>query len=54
MRSFDYSKYEKCLWDNEILNYLTQIHEYKGRQLSDEKYIERYGKGRSTFYAKIK
>ena len=32
MRKFDYSKFESCLWDNEILRYLTQIHEYKGRQ----------------------
>ena len=32
MRSFDYTKYKTCLWDNEILNYLSQIHEYKGRQ----------------------
>ena len=32
MRKFDYLKFEKCLWDNEILRYLTQIHEHKGRQ----------------------
>ena len=32
MRKFDYSKFENCLWDNEILRYLTQIHEHKGRQ----------------------
>ncbi len=32
MRSFDYSKYKTCLWDNEILNYLSRIHEHKGRQ----------------------
>ena len=32
MRKFDYSKFERCLWDNEILRYLTQIHEHKGRQ----------------------
>ncbi len=32
MRSFDYSKYKNCRWDNEITNYLTLIHEYKGKQ----------------------
>ena len=32
MRKFDYSKFENCLWENEILRYLTQIHEHKGRQ----------------------
>ena len=32
MRVFDYTKYETILWDNEILNYLSQIHEYKGKQ----------------------
>ena len=32
MRNFDYSKYKTCRWDNEILNYLARIHEYKGKQ----------------------
>ena len=32
MREFDYSKYRDLKWDNEILNYLSQIHEYKGKQ----------------------
>ncbi len=32
MRRFDYKKYKEYRWDNEILNYLSQIHEYKGRQ----------------------
>ncbi|MBQ5932908.1 MAG: Fic family protein [Lachnospiraceae bacterium] len=32
MRTFDYTKYKKYRWDNEILNYLSQIHEYKGKQ----------------------
>ncbi len=32
MRRFDYKKYKARLWDNEILNYLSQLHEYKGRQ----------------------
>ena len=32
MRSFDYSKYKKYTWDNEILNYLTLIYEFKGKQ----------------------
>ena len=30
MRSFDYGKYN--VWDNEILSFLTQIHEYKAKQ----------------------
>ena len=32
MRNFDYSKYKTCRWDNETLNYLARIHEYKGKQ----------------------
>ena len=32
MRKFDYKKYKTYRWDNEILNYLSQIHEYKGKQ----------------------
>ena len=32
MRKFDYKIYKTYHWDNEILNYLTQIHEYKGKQ----------------------
>ena len=32
MRSFDYGKYIQMKWDNEIMNYMTQIHEYKGMQ----------------------
>ena len=32
MRSFDYTKYKSFCWDNEILNYLSQIHEHKGKQ----------------------
>ena len=32
MRHFDYKKYKTYRWDNEILNYLSQIHEYKGKQ----------------------
>jgi Fic family protein len=32
MRNFDYIKYKAYSWDNEILNYLSQIHEYKGKQ----------------------
>lgn len=32
MRTFDYLKYTDSRWDNEILNYLTQIHEFKGKQ----------------------
>lgn len=32
MKNFDYSKIKERKWDNEILNYLGLIHEYKGRQ----------------------
>lgn len=32
MRHFDYSKFDSISWDNEIVSYLTQIHEHKGRQ----------------------
>ena len=29
MRTFDYSNLAERTWDNEIVSYLTQIHEYK-------------------------
>ncbi len=32
MRQFDYKKFKTYRWDNEIINYLSQIHEYKGKQ----------------------
>lgn len=32
MRAFDYSKLQARTWDSEILGYVAQIHEYKGRQ----------------------
>ncbi|MDO4281111.1 MAG: Fic family protein [Peptococcaceae bacterium] len=32
MRSFDYSKLQNQLWDTEILQYIAQISEYKGKQ----------------------
>lgn len=32
MRRFDYSSLSDKKWDNEIIHYLSQIHEYKGRQ----------------------
>ncbi len=32
MRAFDYEKLAEKTWDTEIVHYLTQIHEYKGRQ----------------------
>ena len=32
MRNFDYSCLKNRAWDNEIINYLSQIHELKGRQ----------------------
>ncbi len=37
MREFDYVKLKEQLWDSEILSYVAQIHEYKGRQ---ELYIQ--------------
>lgn len=32
MRAFDYSKLTDRTWDNEIVSYLSKIHEYKGKQ----------------------
>lgn len=32
MRTFDYSKLENRMWDNEIISYIAKIHEHKGRQ----------------------
>ena len=32
MKRFDYSKFRERTWDNEILAYVAQIHEYKGKQ----------------------
>lgn len=32
MRLFDYAQLKNRSWDNEILGYVAQIHEYKGRQ----------------------
>ena len=32
MREFDYMKLKEQMWDGEILSYVAQIHEYKGRQ----------------------
>ncbi|WP_319755922.1 Fic family protein [uncultured Sphaerochaeta sp.] len=32
MRQFDYSKLSKSSWDSEILSFVAQIHEYKGKQ----------------------
>ncbi len=32
MRRFDYTELEKKTWDNEVINYLSLIHEYKGKQ----------------------
>ena len=32
MRLFDYGKLKERTWDSEILGYIAQIHEYKGRQ----------------------
>ena len=34
MRQFDYTKLKDQLWDTEVVNYLSQIHEAKGKQLS--------------------
>ena len=32
MRSFDYTHFAERTWDNEILSYVSKIHEYKGKQ----------------------
>ena len=32
MRQFDYSYLEDRTWDNEIMSYISKIHEYKGKQ----------------------
>jgi hypothetical protein len=32
MRSFDYTHLKDRTWDSEILSYVAQIHEYKGKQ----------------------
>ena len=32
MREFDYSKLADRTWDNEIISYISKIHEYKGKQ----------------------
>jgi hypothetical protein len=32
VKTFDYSKLVDRTWDNEIVSYLTQIHEFKGKQ----------------------
>lgn len=36
MRIFNYSKYKDVTWDNEILGYISQIHELKGKLSSIE------------------
>ncbi|MFR2213635.1 MAG: hypothetical protein ACLS61_07300 [Ruminococcus sp.] len=37
MRVFDYSKLKEGTWDNEILAYVAQIHEYKRKTRSVSK-----------------
>ena len=32
MHTFDYGKYKEHTWDNEILSYVSKIHEYRGKQ----------------------
>ena len=32
MHKFDYGKYKDHTWDNEILSYVSRIHEYRGKQ----------------------
>ena len=34
MRHFDYTELINKKWDNEVINYLSLIHEYKGKQSS--------------------
>lgn len=36
MKIFNYSKYKDVTWDNEIMGYISQIHEFKGRLSSSE------------------
>lgn len=36
MKIFNYSKYKDVTWDNEILGYISQIHEYKGKLSNTE------------------
>lgn len=36
MKRFNYSKYKDVTWDNEILGYISQIHEFKGKLSSIE------------------
>lgn len=39
MRIFDYTKLKEHLWDSEVLGYVAQIHEFKGRQ---QLYLEQH------------
>lgn len=39
MRTFDYTKLKEYRWDSEILGYVAQIHEFKGRQ---QLYLQRH------------
>ena len=32
MKQFDYSYLADRTWDNEIMSYVSQIHEYRGKQ----------------------
>ena len=32
MREYDYSNLADRTWDNEIISYISKIHEYKGKQ----------------------
>jgi len=32
MHKFDFGKYKDHTWDNEIMSYVSQIHEYRGKQ----------------------
>lgn len=32
MHTFDFTKYKEYTWDNEIMSYVSQIHEYRGKQ----------------------
>ena len=52
MKQFNYAKYKDFHWDNEILGYISQIHEYKG-QLSNIKINSNAKIGRLVESAKI-
>ena len=41
MREFNYSKLADRTWDNEIISYISKIHEYKGSNLGIQFFYNR-------------